>query len=436
MPASAADSALYRKLFSDDDTATLFTDNAEIRAMLLVEGALASVQGQLGLIPQEAAAFIARSAREVQLDPSALAAETAVNGVPIPALVAAFRKEMQAPDFAQYLHWGATSQDIMDTALALRLRRVCALWEGRLTDLARALGQLARRHADLPMAARTYGQVAVPTSFGAIVAGWGHPVLRHKERLAALQPDLLVVSLSGAAGTLSAMGGEGPAVRAGLAASLGLGDPGHSWHAERDGIAAFASWMAGLAASLGKIGEDLILMAQTGIGEVTIAGAGGSSTMPQKQNPVGPSVLVALARQVGALAAALQGAALHRQQRDGAAWFTEWLTLPQLCILTGRALALALDLATRIEPRAEAMAMNLDDGSGLAQAEALSFALARQMPRPEAQAQIKALCAKARAGGPSLVDLVAEAFPTLDLSGSGLGTAPQEARDFAQAAGA
>ena len=168
MPASAADSALYRKLFSDDETAALFTDNAEIRAMLLVEGALASVQGKLGLIPQEAAAFIERSAREVQLDPSALAAETAVNGVPIPALVAAFRKEMQAPDFAQYLHWGATSQDIMDTALALRLRRVCALWEGRLTDLARALGQLARRHADLPMAARTYGQVAVPTSFGAI----------------------------------------------------------------------------------------------------------------------------------------------------------------------------------------------------------------------------------------------------------------------------
>lgn len=436
MPASPADSALYRGLFLDDETAALFTDSAEIRAMLLVEGALARVQGGLGLIPETAAAYIDRSAREVQIDPAALAAETAVNGVPVPALVAAFRKAMQEPDHAQYLHWGATSQDIMETGQSLRLRRVCALWDGRLAALALALGRLARQHADLPMAARTYGQVAVPTSFGAVVAGWGRPLLRHRSRLAALTPDLLAVSLSGAAGTLSAMGGAGPSVRAGLARALDLADPGHSWHAERDGIAAFATWMAGLTASLGKLGEDLILLTQSGIAEVVITGAGGSSTMPQKQNPVGPSVLVALARQTGALAATLQGAALHRQQRDGAAWFTEWLTLPQLCILTGRALALALDLAARLAPQPAAMAQNLDDGSGLIEAESLSFALARHLPRPEAQAQIKALCAEARPGGPSLPALVARAFPGLDLSATSLGCAPDEARAFALAAGA
>ncbi|MGA0542457.1 lyase family protein [Neotabrizicola sp. VNH66] len=436
MPASPADSALYRGVFSDDETAALFTDSAEIRAMLLVEGTLARVQGRLGLIPETAAAFIDRSAREVQIDPAALAGETATNGVPVPALVSAFRKAMQAPEHAQYLHWGATSQDIMETAQNLRLRRVLAIWDGRLAALAQALGALARAHADLPMAARTYGQVATPTSFGAVIAGWGHPVLRHRERLAALSPQVATVSLGGAAGTLSAMGAEGPAVRAALAEALDLADPGHSWHAERDRTGAFAGWMAGLTATLGKLGEDLILMAQSGIEEIRIEGAGGSSTMPQKQNPVGPSVLVALARHCGALAAVVQGAGLHRQQRDGAAWFAEWLSLPQLCILTGRALALALELAGRIAPQPAAMAHNLDDGSGLIHAEALSFALARHLPRPEAQARIKALCANARPGGPSLQTLAAEAFPGLDLSAAGLGTAPDEARAFAEAAGA
>lgn len=435
MPAALADSALYRNLFGDDETAVLFSDSAEIRAMLLVEGALARVQGRLGLIPETAAAFIDRASREVQIDPAGLALETAVNGVPVPGLVAAFRKAMEAPDHAQYLHWGATSQDIMDTALALRLRRLTELWDGRLQQLVQGLGRLAATHADLPMAARTYGQAATPTSFGAVVAGWGHPVLRHRARLVALRPELALVSLGGAAGTLSAMGAEGPAVRAALAEALGLHDPGHSWHGERDRIGAFAAWMAGLCTSLGKMGEDLILMAQSGIGEIAIAGAGGSSTMPQKQNPVGPSVLVALARQAVALAGALQGAGLHRQQRDGAAWFTEWLTLPQLCLSTGRALALATDLVGKISPDAGAMAHGLDDRTGLIHAEAYSFALARHMPRPEAQARIKALCAEAQAGRGALPALVRRDFPDLDLAvASGLGTAPAEARAFAAAA--
>ncbi|MBK4214628.1 adenylosuccinate lyase family protein [Paracoccus caeni] len=432
MPAALADSPLYRRLFSDEATAALFTDSAEIRAMLLVEGALARVQGQLGLIPKESAAYIERSAREVQIDPAALADETATNGVPVPALVAAFRKAMQAPEHAQYLHWGATSQDIMDSGLALRLSRVVELWDARLQALLNLLAQLALQHADLPMAARTYGQVATPTSFGAVVAGWGRPLLRHLQRLRALAPDLAMVSLGGAAGTLSAMGAEGPSVRKALAEALNLADPGQSWHAERDRIDAFAAWMAGLAASLGKMGEDLILMAQSGIEEILIEGAGGSSTMPQKQNPVGPSVLVALARQIIALAATMQGAGLHRQQRDGAAWFVEWLTLPQLCISTGACLARAAELSAKITPQPAAMARQLDDGSGLIHAEAYSFALARHMPRPEAQARIKALCAETQKGGLSLSQLIARDFPDLDLSDAGgPGTAPAEARAFA-----
>jgi 3-carboxy-cis,cis-muconate cycloisomerase len=435
MPASPADSALYRQLLGDEETARLFSDSAELRAMLLVEGALARVQGDLGLIPAEAAAFIDRAAQEVQIDPASLAAETARNGVPVPGLLAAFRKATGAPDLMQYLHWGATSQDIMDTALALRLRRVLDLWQTRLDGVLAQLAALAEAHADLPMAARTYGQFATPTSFGAVAAGWGWPLLAWRDGLPALRGALLQVSLSGAAGTLSAMGDQGPQVRAGLAAALELADPGHSWHADRSGPAQLAGFAAGLAGSLGKLGEDLILLTQSGLGEVTLGASGVSSTMPQKQNPVGPSVLVALARQVIGLCATLQGAALHRQQRDGAAWFTEWLTLPQICILTGRMLALADETLRSLGPDPAAMARLLDDGTGLIHAEALSFALGARMPRPKAQDAVKAMCAEAAATGTALTELAAERFPGTDwnalVRASGLGQAPAEARAFA-----
>ena len=434
MPASLAASAIFGPLFNDPETAALFTDSAEVRAMMLVEGALARVQGALGLIPADAAAYLHRAGFDLQIDPAGLAQETAINGVPVPALVTALRKAAQAPEMTQWLHWGATSQDIMDTGLALRLKRLLALWDARLIGLIKSLGGLALSHADLPMAARTYGQSATPTSFGAVVASWGQPILRHHARLAAMQADLSRVSLSGAAGTLSAMGDQGPQVRADLAQALGLTDPGQSWHSERDTIAAFAAWMAGLTASLAKMGEDLILLSQSGIAEVALTGAGGSSTMPQKQNPVGPSVLIALARQCIGLSATMQGAVLHRQQRDGAAWFTEWLTLPQLCISTGRAMTLAADLIPRISPNPDAMAAGLAADGGLIRAEALTFALAAQMPRPEAAAMVKALTARVRGGEGDLIDLARAAWPDLIVP-HGLGTAPAEARAFANRAG-
>jgi len=355
MTASLADSLLYRRLFGDEESAALFSEETEIRSMLRVEGALARVQGRLGIIPYEAGVFIDEASRRVVIDPALLAEETAVNGVPVPGLVAAFIKAMGNARHAQYLHWGATSQDIIDTALALRLLSLMAIWEKRLGNILSGLARLALVHADLRMVARTYGQAATPTSFGAIAAGWGRPLERYRARLDGVRREIAVVSLGGAAGTLSAMGPEGPAVRAALAKDLGLSDPQASWHAERDRIGLFASWMVGLCTSLAKVGEDLILMAQSGIGEMRLAGTGGSSTMPQKQNPVEPSVLVALARQAGALASSLQQAGIHRQQRDGAAWFVEWLTLPQLCISTGRVLSLAVDLSGQIAPDARMM---------------------------------------------------------------------------------
>lgn len=438
MPTNPADSSIYRLLFGDAETAVHFSDTAEIRTMLLVEGALARVQGALGLIPPEAATVIDRLSREVKIDPAALASETATNGVPVPGLLAAFRKAAGAPDAMQYLHWGATSQDIMDTGLALRLRPVLALWVLRLETLLGGLGRLAQEHAELPMAARTYGQFATPTSFGAVVAGWGWPLLAWRTKLEALRPAVLKVSLSGAAGTLSAMSGRGPEVRAALAKALDLADPGHGWHSDRSGISELAGFLGGLAGSLGKIGDDLLILSQSGLEEVRFAGSGGSSTMPQKENPVGASALVALARQVIGLSAVLQGSALHRQNRDGAAWYTEWLVLPQLCVSMGRMLALACELVQSLRPDSIRMARLLGHGSGLIHAEALSFVLAEHMPRPEAHTVVKALCLEAQAAGVPLLSLAETRFSQSDLAdrvrASGLGVAPAEALAFAKEA--
>lgn len=438
MTGSVFDSALMGRLFPTGEVGRLFTDTAEIRAMLLVEGALAKAQGARGVIPETAAAVIHRAAMEIQIDPGALAEATGTNGVSVPALVTAFRAEIGAPEARVFVHWGATSQDIADTALMLRLRQALSLIAADVTSVVKALGALASAHAETPMAARTYGQHATPTSFGAVVAAWGMPLLGLLGELPALRDACLMVSLSGAAGTGSALGDEGPAVRADMAGALGLKDPGRGWHTDRTPILRIADWLTRLSLALGKMGEDLILHAQSDLAEVRLGGAGGSSTMPQKQNPVGPSVLVALARQATALHVALQSAGMQRFQRDGAAWFTEWMSLPQLVLGTASSAQTALRLATTTTPDAPAMARVFDGAGEMMMAEALSFALAETMPRPEAQAAVKALCRAATDRGEPLSRIVAEAHP--DLSGdlfdprTQMGQAPAEARAFARLA--
>ncbi len=438
MAVSPLGSAIYGGLFPTGETARLFTDSAEVRAMLLVEGALARVQGDLGVIPADSAAAIHRAAMEAQIDPAALGAATAANGVVVPGLVAAFRREMGAPEHAQYVHWGATSQDIIDTALMLRLGRALDHAEDGLKAILQDLAALAEAHADLPMAARTYGQHATPTTFGAVVAGWGWPLLDLARALPALREGSLFVSLSGAAGTSSALGPKAAETRAGLARALGLQDPGRGWHTDRGPVLRIGDWFAGLARGLAKMGADLGDLTMTGIGEVRLAGAGASSTMPQKQNPVAPSALVALHAQVQAQAGALGAAAVHRGQRDGAAWFAEWLALPPLVLGTAAGLGVARRLADAIRPDAKAMGRALDGGQGLIHAEALSFALAAALPRPDAQAAVKRLCAEAGGTGARLGDLAARDFPALDLApvfdpARQTGTAPADARAFAAA---
>lgn len=441
MAGSVFDSQLYGGLFNCGEAWRLFSDSAEVRAMLLVEGALAKAQGEAGVIPQESAAAIGRAVVEIAVDPGVLKRPTGQNGVPVPGLVAAFREEMKAPEHAQYVHWGATSQDIMDTALMLRLRQALALVEADVRSAVAALGQLAGDHAALPMAARTYGQHATPTSFGAVAAGWGTPLANLLAELPELRKTCLLVSLSGAAGTASALGAQPAELRAAVARGLALADPGRSWHTDRTPVLRIADWLMRVTLAFGKIGEDCTALVQSGIGEITLGGAGASSTMPQKQNPVGPSALVALARQGSGLMAVLQGAALQQHQRDGAAWFTEWMCLPQIVLGAASAAATGKALCAGLSPNADAMQAAVGGGLDMIHAEALSFALAEQMSRPDAQAAVKALCREALNSATPLRQLAARDYPALDIArlfdpACQLGQAPAEAQRFAAQAAA
>ncbi|MEL6620695.1 MAG: lyase family protein [Pseudomonadota bacterium] len=435
MAASVFASALYGQLFPTGAVGQLWSDTAEVRAMLLVEGALARVQGAQGVIPEISAAFVHRSSLEVQIDPAGLAQATGRNGVSVPGLVTAFRAAMEAPEHAQYVHWGATSQDIIDTGLMLRLRQTLSALEDRLRQVLGTLAAQAEAHADTPMAARTYGQHATPTSWGAVLAQWGHPLADLIAALPTVRAQSLWVSLSGAAGTASALGPEAAETRAALAETLKLNDPGRSWHTDRSPVLRIAAWLAQVTATLGGLGQGLIGLAASDVGEVRLGGAGSSSTMPQKQNPVAPSLLVALNHQMGGLHASLQAAGAHQHQRDGTAWFTEWMVLPQIALCAASAAETAATLIEGMQPDVARMRENLG-GLGLIHAEALSFALAATLPRPDAQAATKALVAQAVDTGSPLEQIARTAYPDLppDLfdAGSQLGHAAADARAFAK----
>lgn len=440
MAASLFDSPLYAQLFNTGDAGRLFSDSAAIRAMLLVEGALAKVQGRQGVIPELSAAAIHRASMEIQVDPGAIAQATGQNGVAVPALVAAFRAEMNAPEHAQFVHWGATSQDIIDTALMLRLRQALVLAEDDLRTMIRDLGRVAKNHAHVAMPARTYGQHATPTTWGAVVANWGVPLIYALEGMETVRASSLWVSLSGAAGTASALGSHAAETRSNLAKALGLHDPGRSWHTDRAPILRIADWQGQVMAALAHMAQSLIGLTNSDVGEVTLGVAGASSTMPQKQNPVTPSAIVALHMHFTGLRAGLQAASVHQHQRDGASWFAEWMSVPPLCLCLASALTHAKELAGTITPRPVQMQNNLEANMGLIHAEALSFALAEFMPRPEAQRVTKALCLDALDKQTRLETLARADYPDLPAdvfaSSAGTGLAARDALAFAARAAA
>jgi 3-carboxy-cis,cis-muconate cycloisomerase len=407
MSVSPFNSAIYGSLYADPDVIALFSDEAEIRAMLRVEAALAMAEGEVGVIPREAARRIAEVAGSLVIEPTALAQGTASAGVPIPALVSALRSAV-GDEAATFVHWGATSQDVIDTGLVIRLGDALGLIEARLASLSAHLADLARAHRRTLMVGRTRTQYATPTTFGLKIAGWRAPLARHVTRLGELRGRLLMVSFGGAVGTLAALGEKGLAVEAAMAKELGLGVAELPWHAQRDGLVELAGWLSLVTGSLGKICEDLMLLAQSEVAEVLPGSGGGSSTMPQKANPVGAEALVALARFNAGLVATMHHALATQHERDGAAWQTEWLALPQMVVATGAALLKAGAVLDDLNIDPARMRDNLDASNGLALAEAASFALSAHMPRAEAQALVKEACGAVAETGRHLIDLLSE----------------------------
>src|SRR5262245_22448385 len=342
MSVSVFDHPWLSALLGDAEIARHFTIEAELRAMLEFEVALAMAEAELGFIPTEAAHAIAKTALSFQPDLAALSAGVARDGMVVPDWGKQLREAVGA--HGDHVHFGSTSQDVLDTSLILRLRPVLEILAARLNVFDSRLAALAADHGAIPAMARTRMQRALPITWADRIAGWRSPFARHQKRLQDLKPRLLVVQFGGPVGTLDKFGDKGPSVAAALASRLDLAVPASAWHSARDVLAEFAGWLSLVTGSLGKIGQDIALLAQNEVAEVTVTGAGQSSAMHHKQNPVLAETLVTLARFNATQVAGMHHALVHEQERSGAAWTLEWMLLPQMVVATGGALARGLTL--------------------------------------------------------------------------------------------
>jgi 3-carboxy-cis,cis-muconate cycloisomerase len=345
MSFSPFDHPILSGLVSDDEIARHFSAEAEIAAILDFELALARVQAQAGVIREDAASAIAEALKTFRPDMAALRARTAQDGVIVPELIRQLR-EAVGEKHGKSVHFGATSQDAIDTGLMLRLKPVIAHLEAGLSAVIDGLETLEHRFADKPLMARTRMQAAIAITVPDRIRAWQAPLSRHRERLEAQKPSLLSVQFGGAAGTLDKLGEKGPSLRAVLAEKLGLADA-PQWHSQRDRLADFAGLLSLISGSLGKFGLDVALMAQAG--EIALKGGGASSAMPHKHNPVAAEILVALARFNATQLSGMHQALVHEQERSGSAWTLEWLLLPQMVAATAGALARAQSLCGQID---------------------------------------------------------------------------------------
>jgi len=335
-------------LLGDEEMGAHFTIEAEMAAMLAFEAALAKAEAAEGLITTAAARAIARACKNFVPDHTGLAEGALTDGLVVPAFVRQLKRAVGPPHDAR-VHFGSTSQDVLDTALMLRLKPVITILDARLAHIVVELEALGDRHGGRIVMGRTRMQDALPIQLTTRIESWRVPLLAHRARLADLSPRLLRLQCGGAVGTRDKFGDKGEAIAARLATDLGLGPADPVWHATRDTLVEFASLLAMISGSLGKLGADIALMAQNGVGEVRVTGAGGSSAMPHKQNPIAAETLVALARHSATLSAGMQQALVHEGERSGAMWTLEWLTLPQMVITTGAASRQAARLITALE---------------------------------------------------------------------------------------
>jgi len=406
-------SPLLGPLFASPAMRAILADAARLQRMLDVQAALARAEATAGVIPAASVATIAAACTAELYDVAALGeAAVAAGNLAIP-LVKALTAEVAKRDeaAARYVHWGATSQDIIDTALVLELR---AAIDALMIDLDRAIVAFtgsAERHRQTAIAARTWLQHALPVPFGLKLAGYAAALARSRARLERLRGEALVLQFGGAAGTLAALGNNGLAVAERLAAELTLDVPDAPWHSHRDRLAEIAAALAILAGTCGKIARDVTLLMQTDVAEAfepAAPGRGGSSTMPQKRNPVGAVAAIAAVTVAPNLAATILNAQVHEHERAVGAWQAEWPTYPALALVTSGALHAVAEIAEGLTVDAERMRQNLDATGGLIMAEAATFALAPKVGRQEAHHLIEAASKKALAEKRHLADVLKE----------------------------
>ena len=409
MPATALDSLIFRDIFSTEAMRRVFSDEQRTAYYLEIEAALARVQGRLGIIPAEAAREIEAKCRIEKIDLNKLKQQTERIGYPILGVVQQI-VAICAKGLGEWCHWGATTQDITDTATVMQIRAALDLVEADMEKIAAALAGLARRYRDTPMAGRSNLQQAVPITFGFKAASLLAAFQRHRQRLAQLRPRVLVGEFAGAAGTLASLGADGLKVQAALMDELKLGQPEIAWHTVRDRIGEVACFLGLLTGTLGKIAMDVKLLMQTEVAEVFepfAEGRGSSSTMPQKRNPISSLYIHATAALVRQHAAALLEAAVADHERSTGPWEIEWIALPEIFLLSAGALSQTRVMLEGLEVDAARMRENLDMTHGAIVSEAVMMGLGPYLGRQRAHDLVYDICREAAATGTPLIDLLA-----------------------------
>jgi len=410
MAASIIDSSIFQGIFSSDAMRHVWSDENRTQKYLDVEAALARVQGRLGLIPKEAADEIVKHCHLGQLDMAKLRLQTERIGYPILGVVSQLNALCEGK-LGEYCHWGATTQDITDTATVLQIREALELVDADLTAISRAMADLARKHRDTPMIGRSNLQQAIPVTFGYKMAGLLSAIERHRERLAQLRPRVLVGEFAGAAGTLASLETGAMETQAGLMKELGLGQPLIAWHTIRDSIAEVGAFLGLVGGTLGKLSMDVKLMMQTEVGEVYEPyhhGRGSSSTMPQKRNPISSCYIHAAISVVRQHAASLMDAMVADHERSTGPWEIEWIVLPESFCLMAGALKQSRFVLEGLEVDAARMRENIDMTQGLVMSEAVMMGLGHYIGREYAHDLVYDICREAVKSQRHLLDLLAE----------------------------
>ncbi|KWT97812.1 3-carboxy-cis,cis-muconate cycloisomerase [Variovorax sp. WDL1] len=408
MASTVVDSILFRDAFGTAKMRSLFSDRALIQRYIDVEVALAKAEARVGVIPREAAETIARESTIERIDFDHMREETDIVGYPILPLV--HQLVAMCGEAGRYVHWGATTQDIMDSAVALQVRDALDGVDADIRELRAILAGLAKKYRDTPMAGRTHLQQALPVTFGYKVAIWLAMFDRHQQRLAELRPRVAVVEFAGAAGTLASLGDKGFEVQQAMAEELGLGVPATTWHVARDGFAEAVNLLALVTGSLGKIALDIMIMASTEFAEVYepfVKGRGASSTMPQKRNPISSELMLAASKAVRQHAGLMVDAMVQDFERATGPWHAEWIAIPESFILTAGALHQAKFALGGLIVDAGRMKHNLGISRGLIVAEAVMMGLAPHTGRQQAHDLVYDACRSVNEKGGTLAEALA-----------------------------